>query len=180
MVRSGDEWGGELELFGRDAERVAVGRLLEGARGGLAGLLLVGDAGIGKTSLLLAGVAQSRSSGFRVLLARPGRFERELTFAALGDLLDPVFDEVCDLLPEPQRDALAVALLRASGGVPLDQRAVSVAVLGALRVLASRRCWWWWMTCNGWILRPLGPWSLRCAGCGGSLLACWQAQGSAS
>ena len=36
-----------------------------------------------------------------------------MTFAALGDLLDPVVDEVLDEIPSMQRAALRTALLRA-------------------------------------------------------------------
>jgi hypothetical protein len=39
-----------------------------------------------------------------------------MTFAALGDLLDPVVDEVLDEIPSMQRSALRTALLRAEPG----------------------------------------------------------------
>ena len=62
---------------------------------------------------------------------------QDLPFAGLGDLVESTLDEVLDDLPEPQADALRVALLLAPPGqAPLDERAVAVAVLGVLRELA--------------------------------------------
>ena len=45
-----------------------------------------------------------------------------MTFAALGDLLDPVVDEVLDEDPSMQRSALRTALLRAAPGDELGLR----------------------------------------------------------
>src|SRR5919106_1748974 len=61
-----------------------------------------------------------------------------LPFAVLGDLLGDVPDAALARLPDPQREALEVALLRAGtkpGG--LQRRAVALGVLGAIRVLAE-------------------------------------------
>src|SRR5699024_4653767 len=53
-------------------------------------------------------------------------------------LFDGVGDEVLARLPEPQRRALEVALLRVvPTGSPPDQRALSVAVAGTIRTLAA-------------------------------------------
>ncbi|MDX6490796.1 MAG: hypothetical protein QOD43_1041, partial [Gaiellaceae bacterium] len=61
----------------------------------------------------------------------------ELAFAALGDLLEPMADDVLPELPEPQRRAIAVALLREEPGVrALDQRAVGAGTTTMLRLLA--------------------------------------------
>ena len=75
--------------------------------------------------------------GIRVLETRPAEADAGLPFAGLGDLVESTLDEVLDELPEPQADALRVALLLAPPGqAPLDERAVAVAVLGVLRELA--------------------------------------------
>src|ERR671918_207476 len=61
-----------------------------------------------------------------------------LPFAVLGDLLGDVPDAALARLPDPQREALEVALLRAGtkpGG--LQRRAVALGALGAIRALAE-------------------------------------------
>ncbi|MGH2689585.1 MAG: ATP-binding protein [Actinomycetota bacterium] len=73
-----------------------------------------------------------------MLSAHPVEAEAQLGFAALADVMEPVLDEVAPALAEPQRHALAVALLRERPGPGrLDQRAVSAATLSVLRLLAS-------------------------------------------
>ena len=100
--------------------------------------MIEGEAGAGKTTLWLAAVEEARERGYRVLETRPVEAEAGLPFAGLGDLIESTLDEVLDELPQPQADALRVALLLAPpGGAPLDERAVAVAVLGVLRELAD-------------------------------------------
>ena len=73
-----------------------------------------------------------------MLTSRPVEAEIALPFAVLGDLLGDVPDAALGRLPDPQREALEVALLRAGakrGG--LQRRAVALGVLGAIRVLAE-------------------------------------------
>jgi len=106
---------------------------------GPAALSLEGSAGMGKTTLWLSGLALGRERDHRLLVTRPAAAEAGLAFAGLGDLLGGVLDEVLDALPAPQADALRVALLLERPRVPLDERAVGVAVLSALRVLAAAR-----------------------------------------
>jgi DNA-binding CsgD family transcriptional regulator len=123
-------------LVGRDAELAAIEALLD-RRDGLHGLVLVGEPGVGKTRLWLAGLEAARARGARVLTTRPTGVDAELGFAGLTDVLDPVAEELLPELPAPQRRALAVALARADAGVRgPDDRAVAAAVLGALRRLA--------------------------------------------
>jgi DNA-binding CsgD family transcriptional regulator len=101
-------------------------------------LLLEGEAGVGKTTLWLAGVQRARELGLQVLEARPAASESQLSFAALGDLLFPVHEEIGGL-PGPQRRALRIALLlEESDGQPPEPRAVGAAVLGLFRRLAGK------------------------------------------
>jgi DNA-binding CsgD family transcriptional regulator len=125
------------EIIGREAELVLVASSLDRLVAGPLALLLEGEAGIGKTTVWKAGVAAAQRRGYPVLVCRPVQAEATLSFAALGDLLDDVLEVVLPALPGPQRRAVEVALLRVNGGEGLaDQRAVSVALLNMLRLLA--------------------------------------------
>jgi DNA-binding CsgD family transcriptional regulator len=128
-------------IVGRDAELAAIEAWLDDARG--SALLIEGEAGIGKTTLVRAAIERARAAGMEVLAARPTQAEAALSFVALGDVLEGVIEEVLDELPQPQRQALEAALLLGDPGavdtVSSDPRAVAVAVLGALRTLARRR-----------------------------------------
>jgi DNA-binding CsgD family transcriptional regulator len=101
-------------------------------------LLLSGHAGIGKTTLMSAGIEAARRRGYRVVSAHPSQVETGLAFAALGDLLAPLLETPVADLPEPQREALDVALLRASAASPPDPLGVSLATLHVLREAAVR------------------------------------------
>jgi DNA-binding CsgD family transcriptional regulator len=126
------------EIVGRGDELAAVMWLIGRAADGLAALLLTGAAGIGKTTIWEAGVEAGRDAGFCVLRTGPARSETGLTLGGLTDLLGPVADRVVGKLPDPQRHALEVALLRVEpSGILPDQRALSVAVTGALRELTD-------------------------------------------
>src|SRR5919197_621279 len=125
------------EIVGREPELDRLAGFLDGVADGPSGLLLRGEAGMGKTTIWRAGVVEARERRFRTIACAPGEFETGLAFAALADLLEPVLDEALPELPEVQRHALEVALLRAAPGrAPLDPRAVSTATLGVLRHLA--------------------------------------------
>ena len=127
-------------LVGRGEELAVLETFLDAPeRPEPAALVLEGEAGIGKTTLWRAGIALARSRGYRVLEAAPGGSETELSFAALRDMLDDVFDDVADALPDPQRRALAVALLREEpeGQAP-GQGAVAAAALSSVRAMASK------------------------------------------
>ncbi|MGH2885438.1 MAG: LuxR C-terminal-related transcriptional regulator, partial [Solirubrobacteraceae bacterium] len=79
--------------------------------------------------------------GWRILTSAPAGSEARLAFAALGDLLDLVIDDVLPGLPAPQRRGLEVALLRGDSDTakdPFDERTIGVATLSALRVISAR------------------------------------------
>ncbi len=126
-------------LLGRDAERQEISAFLDDAQRLPCTLVLEGEPGIGKTTLWRLGVAEANERGYRVLACSPAEPEAELAYAALADLLDGVLQEVEGTLPAPQRRALRIALLLedVDGSEP-DRLAVAVALLGALRALASR------------------------------------------
>src|SRR5262249_60018651 len=111
-------------VVGRDREMAAVAAFLDAVRSGPVGLLLEGEAGIGKSTVWSAGVAGAARRSYTVLSCRPTESEATLSFAALGDLLHGVLDQALPQLPPPQRRALEVALLLAGpGGSPPWQTA---------------------------------------------------------
>ena len=134
-VSSGDPGTGLLD---RRGERAAVDRLLDRARAGTSGVLVVrGEAGIGKTVLLDYAASRASASGFRVVRGWGVQSEMELAFAGLHQLCVPLLGRV-DQLPKPQRDALAVAFGLREGQAP-DRFLVGLAVLGLLAATAEDR-----------------------------------------
>ena len=123
-------------VVGRESELAELEEFLERSSGH--SLVLVGEPGIGKTTLWEAGVTSARQRGMRVLSARPSGAEAEASFAGLTDLLDGVDLEELAGLPTPQLRALEVALLRAEPArAPPEPHAIAVGVLSALRALAA-------------------------------------------
>ena len=132
----GDSAPGGLVLCGRRNECAVLDGLLEGARAGQSGVLVLrGDAGIGKTALLTHAIRQS--SDMRVLRAVGVEAEMELPFAALHQLCAPLLDRL-NGLPGPQRDALATTFGLSAGVVP-DRFFVGLAALGLLSEAADVR-----------------------------------------
>jgi DNA-binding CsgD family transcriptional regulator len=126
------------DVIGRESELAILHSFLDSIPTGPSALVLFGEPGIGKTTVWRKGLAGALQRGYRTLSCGPVEAETRLSYAALGDLLEPVLEEALPTLPEPQRRALEVALLRApSSGARADQRAVSLAVLGCLRSVAS-------------------------------------------
>ncbi len=123
-------------LVGRDSERHRIARLVSGARvGESSALVLTGEAGIGKTSLLEQAV--ELAEGMTVLRAAGSVTERDVPFAGLHQLLLPVAPTI-DGLGTPHASVLHVALgLRPGGGG--DRFAVGAACLALLTRLAERR-----------------------------------------
>jgi predicted ATPase len=95
-------------LIGRDAELAAIRGLVAAASGDGGVLLLRGDAGIGKSSLLAEAVNSANAAGLRVLRATGVRTEGHLPFAGLHQLLRPLLGGL-EALPPPQRSALGAA-----------------------------------------------------------------------
>lgn len=121
-------------MQGRTAELGRIDALLAATRAGQGGGLLVrGEAGIGKTTLLAA--ACERASGLRVMRTAGVETERQLPFAALAELLREVIERR-DRLPAPQATALASALALEPPTAG-DRYAVCVAAFGLLRLAAE-------------------------------------------
>jgi DNA-binding CsgD family transcriptional regulator len=136
LMASGHSDTGGLRLRGRDPERAVLDRLLDEARAGQSGaLVLRGEAGVGKTALL-EHVIES-ASGLTVVRAVGVESEMELAYAALHQLCAPLLDRV-DRIPGPQREALETTFGLRVGAVP-DRFVVGLATLSLLSEAAQER-----------------------------------------
>ncbi|MFI6636109.1 ATP-binding protein [Nonomuraea fuscirosea] len=105
-----------MALFGREAELRVLAELV-GHPGEHRGVLVQGEAGIGKSALVRESVGAAQASGLRVLTTTGAEAEQNLAYAGLHQLLYPVRAGV-EVLPDPQRDALRGALGLAEGAEP--------------------------------------------------------------
>jgi DNA-binding CsgD family transcriptional regulator len=123
-------------LLDRLPERAALSQLLDAARAGRSGVLVMrGEPGIGKTALLEHTVESA--SGLRVARVAGVESEMELAFAALQQLCAPMLDKL-EGLPDPQRDALGVAFGLNTGEAP-DRFLVGLAALSLLSEVAEQQ-----------------------------------------
>ena len=122
-------------LHGRGVELARLSALIEDARGGTAGSVVVhGEPGVGKSALLAE--VLSTASDVRVLRTQGLESESPLAFAALHRLLRPVLG-LLERLPEPQAHALGVAFGQEVGTV--DPFLVAVATLSMLTEAAEEQ-----------------------------------------
>ena len=122
-------------LLDRLPERAALSELLDAARAGRSGVLVVrGEPGIGKTALLEYAIESA--AGLRVVRVAGVESEMELAFAALQQLCAPMLDKLA-ALPDPQRAALGVAFGLSTGAAP-DRFLVGLAVLSLLSEAADQ------------------------------------------
>jgi DNA-binding CsgD family transcriptional regulator len=123
-------------LLDRLPERAALSRLLDAARAGRSGVLVMrGEPGVGKTALLEYAVESA--AGLRVARVAGVESEMELAFAGLQQLCAPMLDKLGGL-PDPQRAALGVAFGLSTGAAP-DRFLVGLAALGLLSEAAVQQ-----------------------------------------
>src|SRR5215472_7771311 len=124
-------------LFGRSQERELLQGLIASACAERAGVLLLrGDAGIGKTSLLTFAV--ETADGCRVLHIGGHESETEIPFAGLSWLLQPLTG-LLPRLPPVQAAALAAALQLGPAAGGGDRLAVAAATLTLLAAAADEQ-----------------------------------------
>lgn len=125
-------------VISRSVEFRAVSEFLLSAELAPTGLVIEGEAGIGKTTIWLAAVAMARDRGFLVISARAGQAESVLAYAAVADMLGDVDPAVLAALPDVQRLAVDRVMLRASSeGPATDQRVVAAAFAAVLDRLSE-------------------------------------------
>jgi DNA-binding CsgD family transcriptional regulator len=127
----------QAPIIGRDAALARVRRLVDPAPQSSRVLLVIGEAGMGKTALLSEAAERARSSGTRVLSVTGRESETRLAFAGLHELLRSALASAASL-PDRQAHALMAAFgLTADPGAP-DSLLTSLAVLTLLSDLSER------------------------------------------
>ncbi|TXI49923.1 ATP-binding protein [Mycolicibacter arupensis] len=104
-------------------------------RGGA--LVIEGDAGIGKTTLLTAVAQWAHSNGFTVLSCAGVQCQAKVGYAAVHELLHPILNHA-DALPEHQRRALLGAFGLAEP-VEAGPLLIGVAALGLIEEAAAQQ-----------------------------------------
>jgi DNA-binding CsgD family transcriptional regulator len=126
----------QSDLRGRSNECALLDDLLSAIRHGESrSLLLLGEAGIGKTALLEHLIASA--SDVTVVQAAGAELEMELDYAGLHQLCRPLLDRL-DRLPAPQREAIEVVFGLNSGEAP-DPFVLGLAVLSLFAAAAEQR-----------------------------------------
>ena len=129
--------GGVVE---REVEDRAVADFLVRAEGGPAGLVVEGEAGLGKTTLVLDAAGRAADRGFRVLSAHGSPAEVSYAYSAVADLVSGVDDAMVAALPEVQRIALQRAQLGVvvAGAPATDERMVANAFLSVIERMSTQ------------------------------------------
>lgn len=124
------------QLIGRERELSFLEGLLGGVHERGQAVLLRGEAGIGKSSLLAAASESAHARGFQVLRASGVQWETHLPFACLHQLLRPILHRV-EELPNPQRVAMQAAFGMTQAAAP-DFFFIALAVLDLLADAAAQ------------------------------------------
>jgi DNA-binding CsgD family transcriptional regulator len=123
-------------LIGREREIEALTHLIDHVNERGAALVVRGEAGIGKSSLLAVARVRAQVRGLRTLTITGAQSEAHLPFAGLHQLLRPVLSEATNL-PDPQRYALLAAFGMHASSAPPDLFLVALAALELLAGVAS-------------------------------------------
>jgi DNA-binding CsgD family transcriptional regulator len=115
-------------LLGRDQDLAELYALVDGIEDHGGALVVRGEAGIGKSTLLAAARERAFDSGVAVVSTAGALSEAQLAFAGLHQLLLPLLGRL-ELLPHPQRQALETAFRIADGDAP-DLFLIGLATLG--------------------------------------------------
>jgi DNA-binding CsgD family transcriptional regulator len=124
-------------FLGREHEERVICDLVAGAFGRGGALIVVGDPGIGKSTLAGLGRQFAVRQGLMVLAATGVPAESRLPFAGLHQLLRPLADDI-DVLPGQLRDAIGSAFGKGGSSEP-DRFLVAMAVTDLLAAAAARQ-----------------------------------------
>jgi DNA-binding CsgD family transcriptional regulator len=125
------------DLVGRDRELAVLAGTVDriGDRGD--SIILLGEAGVGKSSLLAAMAEYGRTAGLQVLETTGVASEAQLPFAGLHQLLRPVLGSLTQL-PDVQRHAIGAALGAESAAAP-ERFMIALAALNLIADAAASK-----------------------------------------
>jgi DNA-binding CsgD family transcriptional regulator/tetratricopeptide (TPR) repeat protein len=123
-------------VVGREAQLSRLGALIDGAATEGQVLLLLGEAGIGKSTLLANATERALAAGMRVLRADGRESAANIAFAGLHQLLSPALGAAADLEPRQAR-ALRGALGLSGEPATPDLLGTGIATLTLLSDLAE-------------------------------------------
>lgn len=122
--------------MGRERELSVLSNMINGTSERSGALVIRGEAGVGKSSLLEAATTYSSEKGLRILETTGVQSEAHITFAGLHQVLHPILEGM-DELPTPQGGALRSAFGMDQGDAP-DIFLVALAALELLSDAASK------------------------------------------
>jgi DNA-binding CsgD family transcriptional regulator len=122
---------------GRSAELAVVSDALGGISSSGAALVIDGEAGIGKSTLLRVTADRATADGCRLLSCSGFQSQTEVGFAGIHELIHPLLGHAAEL-PRRQHSALMTAFGLEDGPAP-DRLLISLAVLGLLEEAANQR-----------------------------------------
>src|SRR5690348_16713652 len=122
------------DIVGRNDAFAAIDRFCERSRDSGHSLVLVGEPGLGKTTLLRYAAGLWTDRGGCVLTATSVEFEADISFAGLRQILAPLVDPVG--IPEGTHAPVLEALFDPNTSVNLDRLAVTEALRSLLYVTA--------------------------------------------
>jgi hypothetical protein len=126
-------------VVGRTEEVGALGGLLADPFAQPRALLIEGEPGIGKTTLLQQLIVNAEEREHAVLSCRPTRSEMDLSYVGLVELLAAVDDGVVVALPAPQARVLRMILRREEPDGAFDRLSLGVAMVAGVRAIAATR-----------------------------------------
>ncbi|GGO02580.1 helix-turn-helix transcriptional regulator [Micromonospora parathelypteridis] len=122
------------DIVGRNDALEIVDGFCERSRESGQSLVIVGEPGLGKTTLLRHAAQLWTKQGGRVLAATAVEFEADISFAGLQQILSPAVDSIPTLAGE--RASVLEALFDPNTSVTLDRLAVAEALRHLLRAAA--------------------------------------------
>jgi DNA-binding CsgD family transcriptional regulator len=139
-------------LLGRDRELAELYTLIDEIEEYGGALVVRGEAGIGKSALLVAARERARHRGIAVVSTTGALSEAQLAFAGLHQLLLPLLGGL-EVLPDPQRRALETAFGIAEGEAP-DLFLIGLATLGLVAERSAEKPLLFVVEDGHWLDRP--------------------------